>query len=119
MQNDEEQVAELLPVAATVLACAPRIQRLSLAKSCSIGRAIGRQEEHVSADAADRTASGFALVATEIGEDDDVALDEGWGEHLLDMEREEFAVDVWQRRASRTLEHFRAKSIPVRAKTML
>jgi len=56
-------------------------------------RAVGRQEEQVSARGADGLPDGFTLVAAEIVEDDDVARPEGWDQELLDVSQEAAAVD--------------------------
>ena len=55
--------------------------------------AVGRQKEHVSSCGPDCGSGRFAFVATQVVEHDDVALAEVRGQHLLDIGREEFAVD--------------------------
>ena len=56
-------------------------------------RAVGRQEEQVRAGLTDGAASSLSFMAAEIVEDDDVALGERGGEHLLGIERKELTVD--------------------------
>ena len=58
---------------------------LSLAKTISIGfGAVGRQEEQLGTDAADRVARRFAFVAAEVIGNDDVASVERRHEELFD-----------------------------------
>ncbi len=54
---------------------------------------VGRQEDEVGAPGPDGGSCGLDLVAAQIVQDDDVARREGWGQDLLDIEHEEFAVD--------------------------
>lgn len=56
-------------------------------------RAVGRQEEAVGADGADRLPDSFALVAAEVVEDDDIAGPEGGSQELLHIGAEALAVD--------------------------
>lgn len=69
---------------------------LSLAKGyldrIEVG-AIGRQEEEMRSLGADALASFLSLMACQIVEDHDVSLGQGRGQFILDVEREEFAVD--------------------------
>ena len=53
--------------------------------------AVGRQKDEVRAFGSNDGAGGFALVAAEVVQDDDIARQEGWGEDLLDVEEEDFA----------------------------
>ena len=52
-------------------------------------RAIGRQEDAMGASGAD----SLAGVAAKIVEDDDFTRCEGGRQHLLDVQREQFAID--------------------------
>jgi len=56
-------------------------------------RTVGREKEQLCADRADQAADSLALVATEIVDNDDVALAEGRQKHLLDIGQEAAAID--------------------------
>src|SRR6516162_896345 len=56
-------------------------------------RAIGRQEDQMSASGPDGVADCFALVAAEVVDDDDFPLGQGRSENLLDIDGEELAID--------------------------
>jgi hypothetical protein len=74
-----------------------------LANIISIGLrsgGVGRQEEELGADGAQRPADGLGLVAAEIVDDDDIAWLERGDEHLLDIGEEAFTID-------RSIEHAR------------
>lgn len=54
---------------------------------------VGRQEKKMSAGFSDGLSGGLAFVAAEIVENDDVPFGERWDEDVLDIEREQLAVD--------------------------
>ena len=54
---------------------------------------VGRQEEQMGSRGTDGVAGGLTLVTAEVIEDDDLAFCQGGGQHFLDIEREELAVD--------------------------
>jgi hypothetical protein len=58
--------------------------------------AVGRQKDEVRAFGSDDSASGFAFVAAEVVQDDDIARREDRGEDLLDVEEEGFPVGECQ-----------------------
>jgi hypothetical protein len=74
----------------TVRAAAFRSRRLSLAMTCSTGFRSGEiwQEEKLGSGGADELAYGFASVAAEIVQDDDIDGRKGRQENLLDIEPE-------------------------------
>ena len=55
--------------------------------------AIGWQEYKVCAFGPEGLARCLSLMATEMIENDDISLDQGWSEHLLDISGEDVAVD--------------------------
>src|SRR2546426_11694144 len=81
--------------ASTVRALAFRSRCLSLAKTCSIGLRSGEYfgRKKSLAPAERMSARGFALVAAEIVQNDDVAGTKRGHEDLLDIDPEALAVD--------------------------
>lgn len=55
--------------------------------------AVGRQEDHMSANGADCCSGGLALVRAKVVQDHDISLCECGDEHRLDIGCEEIAVD--------------------------
>ena len=55
--------------------------------------AVGRQEDHVCANTADRSSGCRSFVGAEVVEDDDVTLGKGRHKNVLDVDGEHIAVD--------------------------
>jgi len=55
--------------------------------------AVGRQEEQMRSFGTDRIAGQLALVAAEIGENDDLVLYQSARQHPVDIDGEELAID--------------------------